>query len=151
MIVEEAHLLDSNVLVYAFARDSSEDPKREVARSLVENAYRGGMTVVSAQNMAEFASVLIHKQDADFDRLELALNRLETIVEVFPYTAKTVRAAARLSKETGIHFYDALLVATMREHNVGTIVTENERDFRKIPGLTVINPFVKPAILPKRK
>jgi len=29
----------------------------------------------------------------------------------------------------------------MLEHGIGSIVTENERDFKKIPGMTVINPF----------
>jgi predicted nucleic acid-binding protein len=38
-------------------------------------------------------------------------------------------------------FWDALIAACMLEHGVHTIVTENELDFRKIPGLTVINPF----------
>jgi hypothetical protein len=31
----------------------------------------------------------------------------------------------------------------MLEHDIHTIVTENERDFKKIPGITVVNPFKK--------
>jgi predicted nucleic acid-binding protein len=38
-------------------------------------------------------------------------------------------------------FWDALIAACMLEHGITTIVTENERDFTKMPGLTVINPF----------
>ena len=34
-----------------------------------------------------------------------------------------------------------LIAACMLEHAILTIVTENERDFRRIPGITVINPF----------
>jgi predicted nucleic acid-binding protein len=34
----------------------------------------------------------------------------------------------------------------MKENNVYTIVTENEKDFKKIKGIKVINPFKKQAI-----
>lgn len=39
------------------------------------------------------------------------------------------------------NFWDALIVACMLEYGVDTIVTENERDFKRIPGITVVNPF----------
>ena len=38
-------------------------------------------------------------------------------------------------------FWDALIAACMLEHGVETIVTEDGADFRKIPGITVVNPF----------
>jgi predicted nucleic acid-binding protein len=36
---------------------------------------------------------------------------------------------------------DALIAACMLENGIEIIVTENERDFKRIPGITVINPF----------
>ncbi len=145
MIVEQAHLLDSNVLVYAFIRQE-DFAKRQVAKELVANGMRGGMAVVSAQNLAEFASVALHKHGATLEEVDSSLEELGTFLETSSYSGRTVQLAARLSKAHGIHFYVALIVAVMRERNVGTIVTENDKDFRKIPGLTVINPFTaKPA------
>ena len=38
-------------------------------------------------------------------------------------------------------FWDALIAACMLEKGIKTIVTENERDFKRIPGITIINPF----------
>ena len=43
-------------------------------------------------------------------------------------------------------FWDALIAATMLEHGIDTIVTENERDFKKIPGITIINLFQRRSV-----
>jgi predicted nucleic acid-binding protein len=39
-----------------------------------------------------------------------------------------------------VHYWDALIAATMRENNIFCIYTENG-DFKSIPWLKVINPF----------
>jgi predicted nucleic acid-binding protein len=38
-------------------------------------------------------------------------------------------------------FWDALFAACMLERGIEVIVTENEKDFKNIPGITVVNPF----------
>jgi predicted nucleic acid-binding protein len=38
-------------------------------------------------------------------------------------------------------FWGALIAACMLEHGIEIIVTENEKDFKKIPGITIVNPF----------
>ncbi len=38
-------------------------------------------------------------------------------------------------------FWDALIAACMLEHGIEVIVTESEKDFKNIPGITVLNPF----------
>lgn len=53
----------------------------------------------------------------------------------------TVRQAIELVKLYRAPFWDALIAASMLEHGIHTIVTENERDFRRIPGIVIINPF----------
>jgi len=53
----------------------------------------------------------------------------------------TVVQAIELVKRHRIPFWDALIAACMLEHGVSVIVTENERDFKRIPGITVVNPF----------
>ncbi|WP_346866156.1 hypothetical protein [Methanocalculus sp. MSAO_Arc2] len=39
-----------------------------------------------------------------------------------------------------LHFWDALLVATMLENHIHVIYTEAAH-FKRIPGITVVNPF----------
>ncbi|WP_304840718.1 hypothetical protein [Methanocalculus sp.] len=50
-----------------------------------------------------------------------------------------------LEEQHKLHFWDALLVATMVENHIHTIYTEDAH-FRKIPGITVINPFTPSAV-----
>jgi len=40
-----------------------------------------------------------------------------------------------------VPFWDALIAACMLENGISTIVTENEADFKRIPGITTSNPF----------
>lgn len=54
---------------------------------------------------------------------------------------ETVVQAIELVKFHRVPFWDALIAACMLEHGVSVIVTENERDFKRIPGITVVNPF----------
>jgi predicted nucleic acid-binding protein len=49
--------------------------------------------------------------------------------------------AIELVESTGAPYWDALIAACMLENRIHAIVTENERDFKKIPGLSVKNPF----------
>ena len=60
---------------------------------------------------------------------------------VIRYDGNTVIRAVSIAKEYKIHFFDALLVATMQENGIEEIITENTEDFRKIQWLKVKNPF----------
>ena len=46
-----------------------------------------------------------------------------------------------LVRERRVPFWDALIAASMLDAGISSIVTENERDFRRVPGINVINPF----------
>lgn len=56
------------------------------------------------------------------------------------YGARTILAAIDINRTYKVHYWDALIAATMRENNIFCIYTENG-DFDSIPWLTVINPF----------
>ncbi len=56
----------------------------------------------------------------------------------------TVRDAVEafvLAKQTDSSYWDALLASTMARNGVHAILTEDEKDFKRFPGLEVINPF----------
>ena len=55
--------------------------------------------------------------------------------------AGTVVKAMGIVESVGAPFWDALIAACMLEHDIEVIVTENEKDFKNIPGITVLNPF----------
>ncbi|PKN28198.1 MAG: hypothetical protein CVU64_14570 [Deltaproteobacteria bacterium HGW-Deltaproteobacteria-21] len=54
---------------------------------------------------------------------------------------ETLIKAIDLVESTELHFWDALIAMCMLENGVGMIITENEDDFKRVQGITVLNPF----------
>jgi predicted nucleic acid-binding protein len=136
-------LIDTNILVYAY--DVSERAKRHVARAVLDEVWDQGGGVLTLQNLSEFVVAVTRKVEHP-----IALSSARTILAdilrsgrwlVIDRQAQTIMAAIELVERTGAPYWDALIAASMLEHGITTIVTENERDFKKIHGLTVINPF----------
>jgi predicted nucleic acid-binding protein len=141
----ENRLIDTNILVYAY--DVSERAKREVASALLADIWDHGGGVVTLQNLSEFFVAVTGKVQRPIP-LAAAKTIISDILHsgrwlVIDRQAHTMLAAMGLVDRTGAPYWDALIAACMLEHGVHTIVTENERDFNKIPGITVINPFKK--------
>ncbi len=57
------------------------------------------------------------------------------------YTQDTVLKAMITSSTYGSPFWDTLIAETAKENGVTTVLTENEKDFKKIPGIKIVNPF----------
>lgn len=142
---EESKLIDTNVLVYAY--DISEKTKRRIARTLLDEIWDQGSGAVTLQNLAEFFVVVTRKVENP-----ISVASARTIIAdilrsrhwlVIDRRAETLLKATELVEHNEAPFWDALIAACMLEHGIHTIVTENERDFKKIPGITVINPFKK--------
>lgn len=138
-------LVDTNILCYAL--DSSEPEKRAAAAELLARCWRSETALaVSVQNLAEFTVVMTEKVEKPLP--EAVLTRFIRNITGFDgwtvigYTPDTIRRALAIRHEYSLHFWDALLAATMNEHSISTIYTEDSH-FAKIPGFTVINPFRK--------
>jgi len=142
-MTENPPLVDTNILVYAFDADSGK--KHGIAKDLLVQSFNGPVRYsVSVQNLAEFSVVVrekvAHPLPADDVRQVVDLLSRSRSWDVLAYSAKTILRAHRIRDEYTIHFWDALLVATMEENSVRTIVTEDTH-FRNIPGIIVRNPF----------
>lgn len=137
-------LIDTNILVYAY--DTTEREKHLKCRNLVEECWRGKERyAVSLQNLSEFYVVLTNKVERPVS-VETARERIGRIINFTNWIKinpgiNTVLHAIDIAKEYNIHYFDALLAATMKEHEITKIHTENEADFKKIPWLEVVNPL----------
>jgi len=136
-------LIDTNILVYAFDADSGR--KNITAKELIGRSWRGKERyAVSTQNLAEFSVVVrekvAHPVPSDDVRQFLSLVMRSREWQVLGYTAKTIIRAHEIRDEYKLHFWDALLAATMEENSVRTIITEDAH-FRNVPWITVQNPF----------
>ncbi len=134
-------LIDTTVLVYAF--DNSDGEKHEKAGKILTELEASGNGILSIQNIVEFARVLTEKSrlPQNPNMVRSYILQLKKLFEVKYYNENTVAEALHLSSVYGIHFFDALIAATMEENFIYEIATENENDFRKITNLKITNPF----------
>jgi predicted nucleic acid-binding protein len=139
----ELALIDSNLLTYLF--DASEPDKQKICRELIGDCWLGKRKyAVSVQNLSEFYVTVTNKIENPIPK-RIAERFISLITEfrnwkVIDFDANTVRSAIRVNMEYGVHYWDALLAATMKEHLIFSICTEDS-DFLKIPWLTVLNPM----------
>ncbi|OWP53188.1 PIN domain family protein [Candidatus Micrarchaeum sp.] len=139
---------DTSVIVYAF--DSSEVEKHSIASKMIGKAMNEGNGVISSQVLLELYNVLTR-----FVTNPLPREDAERIIKDFAgasswrkldYGVSTAVSAVETSVRLKTNIWDTLITETMKENNVYTIVTENEKDFKKIKGIRVINPFKKQVI-----
>ena len=139
----EGRLIDTNVLVHAYVLIESKKNIR--ARALLRQIWKHGSGITSLQNLCEFVVVVTRKVERP-----MSLTRAKSIVSTILNSPKwdvidrdpiTLPKAIDLVSRFKIPFWDALLAALMLEHNIRIVVTENEKDFKKVRGLVVVNPF----------
>lgn len=140
---DEKGLIDTNVLVYAYI--ISDEEKHRIAAELVESIWRDDIGIITLQNLCEFFVVVTTKVERPMT-ISQAKNIVDGIVtsqrwRKIDRTSDTVISAIDLVKNFKIPFWDALIAACMIENEIKTIFTENERDFKKVREITVVNPF----------
>lgn len=131
--------LDTNVLVYALTHDV---PRAEVAEALLA---AGG--VVSVQVLNEFASTARRKLAMTWEEIAEASTAIRALCpSPLTMTANTHVDALRIAQRYGLHFYDALVVASALAADCDTLYTEDLQDGQVIDGrLTIRNPFRRSA------
>src|SRR5258708_19950152 len=108
----EKFFLDTNIFVYTF--ESRSPAKRVLAQDLVSGALDTRRGVISYQVVQEFLNVATRKfaKPMKMHEAELYLARiLMPLCEVFPDTSLYSQALS-ISSETGVSFYDSLIVAS---------------------------------------
>jgi predicted nucleic acid-binding protein len=119
--------------------------KRAVAAGLLSRYWRSEIALpISIQNPAEFSVVMMKKVKYPVPD-EVVRRFIRAIVSfdnwtVTGYDPGATMDAVGIKRTYSLHFWDALLAATMKQHNIGTIYTEDSH-FTKIPWITVIDPF----------
>lgn len=132
---------DTNILFYAY--DLSEPGKREVCKTLVGKVFNGETKgFISNQILVELYNALTRKLGVNTDTANLIVESFlaSTNWLKISYNHSTIKSALRTSKAFGVPFPDSLIAETMKENGMGSIITENERDFTRISGIYVKNP-----------
>lgn len=141
---DELYLIDTNILIYSF--DASDPDKQKICASLIKKCWlREVSYAISLQNLSEFYVVVTRKIEAPFPH-EIARKIIKDIInfnswKVIRFDDKTLLSAIDISIQFNIHYWDALLCATMKQNGITNIFTENIKDFVKVPWITTVNPM----------
>ena len=125
---------DTNVLIYAFAKD---DSRARVAEELLA---AGG--VVGVQTLNEFVAVAVRKLIMPWEEVLEALNAIRTLCpSPAPITMDTHEIALGIMEQHEYHIYDSLVIAAALEASCRTLYSEDMQDGQVIDGLAIRNPF----------
>lgn len=145
-------MIDSNILVYMF--EEADELRHELAYEFLEEVMAGKIrAAVSAQVLSELFVNLTAEKKRTVVTVPLDVASAKAIImdivatphfTVFDVKPTNVLEAINLKQLSKTSYWDCLIAATMKEHGITTIYTEDS-EFEKIPGITVVNPFEKAA------
>jgi len=140
------HLTDTNILLRLM---KSNDPEFPLVRGAVRALRaRGHRLCYIPQNMLEFWNVCTRPMDQNgyglspmeaderAQRVERALTLLADNERIHPEWRRLVLTHS----VSGRQVYDARLVAAMYVHGVSHLLTLNDRDFIRYPGIIIVHP-----------
>lgn len=131
--------VDTNILLYAYVATGE---RHDVASALVDRLWRERRGTLSVQVLQEFYVNATQKVAEKIDP-EVAVDILKSLVRwrVHSPLADDTIAAAALSNQYQLSFWDAMIVRSAAELRCETLWTEDLNDGQVIEGVRVINPF----------
>lgn len=134
-------LIDTTVLIRAYQADD-QDPRTAKAKDAVEDLARRGTGYVAAQNLDEFAAVLLRRAQPPVDaaRLRDALAGLEDVFSVLRPGARTLSSALHGVEKHGLGFWDSLIWAVAHENGLDEVLTADPPR-AQIDGVRFRNPL----------
>ena len=142
-----AYLFDSNNFLRLAEKNSSQ---RQIVLYAVRKLRADNEIIYyTPQVLAEFWNVCTRPQSArsgfglSIAQTERKANLIQKHFGLLPDNLATFTEWRKLVsdyKVTGVQVHDAKIVASMIAHNIQYLVTFNEKDFKRFPMITVLNP-----------
>lgn len=138
--VEPRSFIDTDILLYAY--DASDQDRHPAAAALVGDLAVRRQAAISVQVLQEFY-VNVTRKIAVRLSPELAIERLQALSRwtVHVPSAADVSAAARLSEDAQLAFWDAMIVHSAAQLRCGVLWSEDLNAGQRILGVEVRNPF----------
>lgn len=137
--------VDTNVLLYAVAKDPRESAKTLVALDLLNEADLG----LSVQVLQEFYVQATRTSRADRLSHEQATSLVEAFAR-FPVQAVTlgvVRAAMATRDRFGLSYWDSAIIEAARALGCSEVLSEDLNAGQDYAGVRVVNPFERVEIV----
>jgi predicted nucleic acid-binding protein len=141
-----SYLADTNILLRLVQPDS---PEYGTIRQCTDRLWAHGAELFyTSQNLAEFWNVCTRPADRNGFGFSVAETdeRAALIEARFAFagdseaTHREWRRIVVAANVSGIQVHDARLVAAMRVHGIGNLLTLNAQDFRRFSGIAVLSP-----------
>lgn len=132
------HLIDTNILVYAYTSLSSK--KSERARDVVARLARGAQSAVSVQTLSEFSRIMI-KLGAPLAEVRMHKARIERAFSILVVTGFVVDEALRGVEKYQLPFYDAHIWAVARLNQIPRLLSEDFSTGSTLDGVEFVNPL----------
>ena len=141
------HLPDTNCLLRLADKSS---PQRTIVLDAIRKLRANNEIICfTPQILAEFWNVCTRPTSArggfglSVEQTERKANIIQKHFQFLPDNIATFnewRKLVRDYKITGVQVHDAKIVASMIVHKISTLVTFNEKDFKRFPMIIVVNP-----------
>jgi predicted nucleic acid-binding protein len=135
------HLVDTNLLVYAY--DRSEPEKQAKAVEILDELVKSGAGILSPQVLSEFFTVVTRKLAAPLTPREgyASLSNYIRSWNMVDLTSLVVLEAARGVRDHRLPYWDSLLWATAKMNQIQSILSEDFSHNSVLEGVRFTNPF----------
>lgn len=133
--------VDTNVLIYAHDRDAG--TKHETAEGLLRDLWGQRTGVLSTQVLQEFYVNVTRKISTPLPKPSARAVVESYRVWCVETTPAELSAAFRIEDETGISFWDAMIVAAAAKAGAARILSEDLNAGQTIAGVRIENPFLR--------
>jgi predicted nucleic acid-binding protein len=130
-------MVDSNILIFSNIADMTEYPlAREKLLALIDQGYTFVVNTIIISEMNYKLQKILNNEESHTRTKKLLHSRF---FEYFPIDSTTIESAIDLSFASKIRINDALIAQHSLDLGLDGIFTDNVKDFKKIPGLAIIN------------
>ena len=132
--------LDTNILVYAYDKDS--DEKHTVALELIKELWESRAGVLSNQVLQEFYVAVTRKITKPLPKAEAReILRAYACWNVRELSAASIVRASEIEERYRLSFWDAMVIVAAYESKCDKLLTEDMKHGQMIEGVIIENPF----------
>ena len=132
--------IDTNILIYAHDVDGG--ARRQIAKTVLSDLWRERTGVLSMQVLQEFYVNVTRKIATPLSKDVARLVVNSYAIWCIETTPAEISAAFRIEDESGIGFWDALIVSSAVKSGATQILSEDLNSGQRIAGVVIANPFV---------
>jgi len=131
--------IDTNVLIYAHDLDAG--AKHQVAKAVLQKLWNEKTGLLSAQVLQEFYVNVTRKILTPLSK-DLARRVVSSYsIWCMETTPTEILSAFRIEDESGIGFWDALIVSAASKSDARRILSEDLNAGQRVAGILIENPF----------